>query len=198
MQKYVRNCLECAYNKDNDKNKKTGYSYLIEKVSIPFHTVHIDHLGPFVKSRKRNAYILTIVDAYSKYVFIKPVKDTKTKTTLKVLENIFHDFGLPARIVSDRGSSFTSSLFKTFCNEHGIKHILNTVACPRANGQAERYNQTILNALAKCNFGKDESDWDKNIGRIQWGINNTVQNVTRKTAAEVLFGVRLRDSLTNK
>lgn len=159
--------------------------------------MHIDHLGPFVQSRKGNAYILTIVDGFTKYVFAKAVKDTKTKSTLKILENIFFDFGLPARIISDRGTSFTSAAFKTFCDHHGIKHVLNAVACPRANGQAERFNQTILNALTKQGSGKNERDWDTWLGNIQWGINNTVNNTTQKTAAEVLFGVRLRDNLTN-
>lgn len=197
VKKYLSRCIECAYNKDNCANKKTGHLYPIQKVSIPFHTVHIDHLGPFVQSKKGNAYILTIVDGFTKYVFAKAVKDTKTKSTLKVLENIFFDFGLPARIVSDRGTSFTSAAFKGFCDQHGIKHVLNAVACPRANGQAERFNQTILNALTKQGSGKDERDWDTWLGSVQWGINNTVNSTTQKTAAEVLFGVRLRDSLTN-
>lgn len=198
IQKYIRNCIECAYTKDNNKNSKSGHLYPIEKVSIPFHTVHIDHLGPFTKSKKGNAYILTIVDGYTKYLFVKAVKDTKTSSTIKVLESIFYDFGLPARIISDRGTSFTSASFKSFCSSHGIKHVLNAVACPRANGQAERFNQTILNALAKCNSGKDERNWDMWLGRVQWGINNTINATTQRTASEVLFGVKLRDSLTNK
>lgn len=110
---------------------KSGHLFPIEKICIPFHTMHIDHLGPFVRSKNGNTHILTIVDGFTKYVFVRAVKNMKTKT--KVLQNIFFDFGLPARIVSDRGTSFTSSAFKAFCDEHGIKHILNAVACPRAN-----------------------------------------------------------------
>lgn len=198
VKKYVRSCIQCAYNKDNEKNKRTGHLYPIKKVDVPFHTIHIDHLGPFTKSKKGNAYILTVVDSFTKYVFVKPVKDTKTKSTLKVLESIFVDFTLPSRIISDRGTSFTSGAFKNFCDIHGIKHVLNAVACPRANGQAERFNQTILNSLTRHNTGNDERDWDTWLGKIQQGINNTINASTRKTASEALFGCRLRDELTNK
>lgn len=198
IKKYVESCVECAYNKDNIAKKKAGHLFPIHKVDVPFHTIHIDHLGPFVKSRKGNAYILTVVDGFTKYVFVKPVKTTKTKCTLKVLTNIFIDFGLPSRIISDRGTSFTSAAFKRFCDLHGIKHILNAVACPRANGQAERFNQTILNCMTKYNVVNDERDWDTHLGNIQWGINNTINASTRKTASEALFGVKLRDSLSNK
>ncbi|XP_026743332.1 uncharacterized protein K02A2.6-like [Trichoplusia ni] len=176
---------------------KSGQLYPIQKVSIPFHTIHIDHLGPFVKSKNGNAYILTLVDGFTKYLFVRAVKDTKTKTTVKVLLNVFYDFGLPSRIISDRGTSFTSAAFKSFCDTHGIKHVLNAVACPRANGQAERYNQTILSSLAKYSDGEDERNWDMSLGKIQWGINNSINSTTQKTATEALFGTRLRDGLSN-
>lgn len=198
VKKYVESCLQCAYNKDNMAKKKSGHLYPIQKVDIPFHTIHIDHLGPFTKSKKGNAYILTIVDGFTKYMFAKAVKSTKTKHTLRVLQELFFDFGLPSRIVSDRGTSFTSTAFQKFCHIHGIKHILNAVACPRANGQAERFNQTILQAMSKLNINTDERDWDMQLGQVQWGINNTINSTTKKTASEALFGIKLRDSLLNK
>lgn len=198
VKKYVAACLECAYNKDTAAKQKSGYLYPIEKVQIPFHTIHIDHLGPFVRSKDGNTHILTVVDAFTKYVFVRAVKDLKTKTTIKTLEKIFYDFGVPARIISDRGTSFTSTAFKVYCDAQGIKHVLNAVACPRANGQAERFNQTILNSLSAQNHTGNERDWDKYVGRIQWGINNTVNASTQKTATEALFGAKMRDALSNK
>lgn len=198
VKKYVSACLECAYSKDTAARQKTGFLHPIEKVNIPFHTVHMDHLGPFVKSKDGNSYILTVVESFTKYVFVRAVKDLKTKTTIKALERIFYDFGIPSRIVSDRGTSFTSTSFKAFCEAHGIKHVLNAVACPRANGQAERFNQTVLNSLAAQNLCGHERDWDKCLGKIQWGINNTINASTRKSATEALFGLKLRDDLANK
>lgn len=198
IKKYVNSCLECAFNKDNATKQKTGHLFPIKKVDIPLHTLHIDHIGPFTKSKKGNVYILTIVDGFTKYAFVRPVKSTKTKCTLRVLQNLFYDFGLPSRIISDRGTSFTSSDFKIFCESQGIKHVMNAVACPRANGQAERFNQTIVNSLTKYNIGNDERNWDTHTGKIQWGMNTTVNVSTKKTPAEALFGVRLRDIISNK
>lgn len=198
VKKYVSACLECAYNKDASSRQKSGHLYPIEKINIPFHTIHIDHLGPFVRSKDGNCYILTIVDGFTKYVFVRAVRDVKTKSTIKVLEKIFYDFGVPARIISDRGTSFTSAAFKSFCDAHGIKHILNAVACPRANGQAERFNQTILNSLASQNAFGNEREWDRCLGKLQFGINNTINSSTHKTATEALFGFKLRDDLANK
>lgn len=145
-----------------------------------------------MRSKNGNAYILTIVNGFTKYLFVKAVKDTKTRTTVKVLGSIFYVFGLPSRIISDRGTSFTSSTLKIFCKSHVIKHVLNAVACPRANDKAERYNQTILNALVKRN---DERNWDIiYLDKIQWGVNNSVNSSTKRAATEAPFGTRFRES----
>lgn len=103
-------------------------------------------------------------------------------------------FGLPSRIIWDRGTSFTSAAFKSFCDTHGIKNALNAVACPRADGQTERYYQMILSSRAKYCDGDDEQNWDMCLGKIQWGINNTTNSSIQVSATEALFGTRLKDS----
>lgn len=187
VKKYVNACIECAYAKKTN-SKKEGYLYPIEKVEVPFHTLHIDHLGPFVRSKRGNTHLLVIVDGFTKFVFTKPVRNTKTQSAIKALEDIFYTFRVPDRIISDRGSCFTSHAFKRFCLDKGVRHILNAVASPRSNGQVERYNRTILDSLTAQNLNCDEKEWDDTVGRVQWGLNNTCQKSTGRTPAEVLFG----------
>lgn len=189
VRKYVEACLHCAYNKSATA-KPTGYLHPIPKGNVPFHTLHMDHLGPFVRSKKGNSYILGIIDGFSKFIFIKAVKDVKTKTTIKVLQDIFDVIGSPKIIISDRGTSFTSAAFKNYARSIGAKHILNAVATPRANGQIERYNRTILNSLASSNYGQDEREWDTKTGKTQWSLNNSINKTTGKSPAEIVFGHR--------
>jgi hypothetical protein len=47
--KYIRPCLNCNYYK-NCTGKKQGKLHPIEKVAIPFHAIHVDHVGPFQTS----------------------------------------------------------------------------------------------------------------------------------------------------
>lgn len=72
IKRYINSCLACLYNKQPG-GKKSGMLNPIEKVAIPLRTLHIDHLGPFVKSHKKNAYLIVAVDAFTKYVFMKAV-----------------------------------------------------------------------------------------------------------------------------
>ncbi|CAG9138002.1 unnamed protein product [Plutella xylostella] len=187
IKKYVAACMECAYSKKTSTSKE-GHLHTIEKKEIPFHTVHIDHLGPFVRSKRGNSYLLVLVDSFTKFTFVKPVRNTKTINVMRVLDDIFYTFRTPNRIISDRVACFTSHAFKRFCLDKGIKHVLNAVASPRSNGQVERYNRTILSSLTALNLNRDEKDWDDNTGKIQWGLNNTRQKTTGKTPSEIMFG----------
>lgn len=190
VKKYVGACIECAYAKKSSNNRE-GLLHPIPKVADPFHTLHVDHLGPFVKSKRGHTHILVVVDSFTKFAFIKPVRNTNTQNVIKVLEDIFFTFKTPERLISDRGSCFTSHNFRRFCLDKGIKHILNAVSSPRSNGQVERYNRTILDSLTAQNLRDCERDWDNKLGKIQWGLNNTLQKTTGRTPAEVMFGMSM-------
>lgn len=193
IKKYVSACLECAHNKV-PAGKKEGFLHSIPKIATPFHTIHVDHVGPFVTSKRKNSYILVIVDAYTKFIVLKAVKNTKSSTSITILRDYFGTFGLCVRLISDRGTSFTSSKFKSFILELGIRHIQNAVASPRANGQVERYNRTILDSIAAQNHGCDERLWDDRLLQVQWGLNNTINKGTGKSPSEVLFGLKLTNT----
>lgn len=190
IKKYVHSCLECAHTKI-PSGKRAGKLHPIEKVDKPFHTLHIDHLGPFVRSKRKNAYLLLIIDAFTKFVILVPVKSTKSIHSIVAMKNYFHTFSVPNRLISDRGTSFTSKTFQDYLNSLGIKHIMNAVATPRANGQVERYNRTVLAALASTNHNKPENLWDECVSEIQWGLNNTQNKGTGKSPAQALFGLDL-------
>lgn len=148
-----------------------------------------------MRSKKGHTHILVIVDSFTKFVFIKPVRNTKTQGVIKVLTDIFDTLRAPDRIISDGGSCFTSHLFKRFCLSRGVKHVLNAVASPRSNGQVERYNRTILDSLTAQNRRANEKDWDEKTGKIQWGLNNSVQKTTGRAPAEIMFGITMNSEV---
>lgn len=184
IRKYVNSCLDCLY-KRSQYGRPEGELHPIEKVPEPLHTVHVDHLGPFCKSRSGNNYLLLIVDSFTKFTWAVPVRTTKAGEVIKALMNIFSLFGFPKRIVSDSGSCFKSKAFKQFCLENQIKHIVNAVACPRANGQVERYNRTLLDSLNTS--VEDERDWDTSVPQITWGLNNLQNASTGFTPYRLMF-----------
>lgn len=188
--KYVRNCLNCLYFKSLS-GKKPGFLHPIPKIPKPFHTVHVDHLGPFIKTKSNNCYILVIIDAFTKFILLYPVRDTTTTHVINAFKSMFKVFGVVARIISDQGKAFPSKKFSTFVTELGINHHLNAVALPRGNGQVERYTRVITESLAAMGGGTHDREWDENIHNLHLGLNGTLNKALGVTPSEALMGFRV-------
>ena len=142
-------------------------------------------------------YLLVIIDGFTKFVNITPVRNTKTSSTIKVFREHMSYFGTPMRLVTDRGTSFTSKSFSSFIKSLGIKHVLNAVATPRANGQVETFNRSILEALSASTCDKNDKTWDNHVHNIQLGLNTTMHKTTGKSPSELLFGFKVNSGSEN-
>jgi hypothetical protein len=76
--------------------------------------VFIDFVGPLVRSRKGNVAVLVILDGFSKFVTMYPVRRISSEVVATCLAEIyFPSYDVPLSIVSDNASVFKS---KTFYN----------------------------------------------------------------------------------
>ena len=70
------------------------------------------------KWNKGVKYLLMVIDVFSKYGWIKPLKDKKTETVSKAFDEIFKKSKrLPKMLWTDEGPEFISKHFKAFFKE---------------------------------------------------------------------------------
>lgn len=110
--------------------------------SKPWERIHVDFAGPF-----QGTMLLVLVDAHSKWPEVYPMSNTTVASTIEVLRKIFASHGLPEQLVSDNGPQFTSSEFAVFMKGNGIHHVRSAPYHPATNGLAERFVQTVKQAL---------------------------------------------------
>ena len=76
---------------------------------------------------------------FTKYVLAYVTPNQTVKTIAKFLYGGFISiFGAPARLLSDRGTSFTSSIIQELCEILGIQQLQTTPYHPQANRLVER------------------------------------------------------------
>jgi transposase-like protein len=63
-------------------------------------------------------YILVVVDKFTKWIEVWAVATVTSKEAVKFMEGITHRFGVPNRIVTDLGTTFTGSNFWDFCQDN--------------------------------------------------------------------------------
>lgn len=79
------------------------------------------------------------------------------------MDDLFAAYGSPTIVVSDNAQQFVSEEFETFLKVSGVSyHKLSAAYHPVTNGQAERYVQTIKDALYKMKTSRNTLRHDIN------------------------------------
>lgn len=198
---HIRACIECLLAKGTS-GKSQGLLKPVPPGKRPFETVNVDHLGPFVETTAKNTHIFVLVDNLTKFVRLWPVLNTSTQEVENCLNSFIMENGAPDRIITDRGSCFTTNTFLRFCQNRGITVHHVPTRHPRANGQVERVNR-ILNAqltIYAASSIEETENWDRFLPEIQRNINTSVNRSTGKAPFELLYGYvpRFADSTLDK
>jgi hypothetical protein len=89
------------------------------------------------------------------------------------LDELVHCYGLPHRIITDLGSNFNNHQFWEYCENSGINVRYVSVGHHRANGQVDRANGMVLDALKKRLHdaaNSKEGKWIKELPNALWGL----------------------------
>ena len=119
-----------------------------EQTAQPWSRLHLDFAGPFC-----GHMFLVLVDSHSKWMDIQIMHSITSEKTIEKLGIIFATHGLPQKIVTDNGPSFTSKEFEDFMQRNGIKHVKSAPYHPSTNGLAERAVQSFKQALKRMSGG---------------------------------------------
>ena len=85
--------------------------------------------------------VLILTDHFTRYAMAFITKDQKAKTIAHILyEQFILVFGEPAKLLSDCGMNFTSTLVKELCSAFGIQKCRMTAYHIQCNGQVERFH----------------------------------------------------------
>ncbi|KAG9508436.1 Ty3b-i, partial [Fragariocoptes setiger] len=193
VSKYVQSCKTCQEHKV-PKGPPPGHLHPIP-VSRLFEQVHIDIIGPInVPSCISSRYIVTAIDAFSRYGFAKAKQQVKTEDCLEFIEEIIALHGTPERVVSDQGVQFTSNKWLGRMKDFGIKHQFTTAYHPQSNGMDERFNATLVKIL-RAYVSQHQTRWDEH---LKWAIfvyNTSYQDSIKYSPYEVMYGCKPRTPL---
>ncbi|XP_003737698.1 uncharacterized protein K02A2.6-like [Galendromus occidentalis] len=185
IKEFVRSCDDCQLASKNPV--KIPLSPW-EKPEGPWKRIHADFAGPM-----KNVHYLIIVDSFSNWPEIIPMKKITTANTIEAFESLFTQYGVPEEIVTDHGTQFTAHDFKEFCRRNDIKKSFSAVNFPQSNGRAERMVDTFKRALSKM---QREGTTSANIQKFLRSYRTIPSRaLDGKTPAEMFTGRKFRTEL---
>ena len=194
MYKWVRtltkSCLTCRKNKQTRKDQNTAPNEKWgEELSYPFHTVHNDHKGPLNPMSEGKRRCLVVLDAFSRFIQVYPVKLTDATHTIEVMSIFITSFGILQKLVYDQGTSFMVKDFSTFFLEFGITHAPRTKWAPWTNVKVEIQNKRLSRHF-RCYLSEAGNNWAKLARQFAFAHNTAVNSSTGTTPYEIVFGFK--------
>jgi transposase InsO family protein len=140
--------------------------------------------------------IWVIVDRLTKVAQFTPVKTTYSRLRLAELykSRIVCLHGVPKKIVSNRGTQFTSKFWERLHETLDTQLRFSYTYHPQTDGQTESVNQIPEDMLRACALQYGRS-WDKCLPYAEFSYNNSYQESLKMAPFKMLYGRRCRTLL---
>ena len=117
---------------------------------------------------------------------------TPDQTSLTIarllVEEVVSCHGVPHELLSNRSTNFLSRLMEKIYELLGIK---KTSYHPHMDGLVERFHRTILDMMAKTSKS-ERKIWDERLPYLLFAYRATVQELTRASPFQLLYGRKAR------
>ena len=185
-----QDCHQCAqYQRPRPRHQGELQNM---NIGEPWERIGIDVTGPHPTSSAGNCYILTVIDHFTKWVELMPMRNQEATTVAKLLfQKVICVHGCPKQILSDRGTNFESQLFKELCRLLAIDKIRTTAYQPSTNGSIERFHATMHRIIAKWTAA-NQRDWDETLPAVAFAYRTSVHESTGFTPYFLMHGREAR------
>ena len=167
-------CSGCQFGK---QTRESFPSHSLNRSQQPLQLLHTDLCGPMqTMSQGGSYYFMVVVDDYSRFVWIKFLKEKSQgpATLMQLITLLENQLDHKVRMVrSDRGGEFIADRFIAFCDSKGIARQLTNAETPEQNGVAERMNRTLLErARSMCILANTpKSMWTEAVNTAGFLVN---------------------------
>jgi hypothetical protein len=185
----VRRCQGCQYFAK--QQHVPAYKVVTIPPTWPFSCWGLDMFGPLPAAPGGFNIVLVAIDKFTKWIEVKPVTCPKVDRVLDFLDELVHRYGLPHRIITDMGSNFNNHQFWEYCENSEIDVRYVSVAHPQANGQVERANGMVLDALKKRLHDAANTKggkWIKELPNALWGLRTQPSKPTGQSSYFLVYG----------
>ena len=110
IENYVRKCDSCQRRKST--RKFIASLGEVEWPTFPFHITSGDVTGPYPVTPRKNKYLLTFIEHFTKYAEAFPIPDQSAETCARVYASqIITRHGTGSKLIADQGRALMTSFF---------------------------------------------------------------------------------------
>lgn len=178
-------CLECQTCKVSNQQFRAPLMPILASNILDL--VSVDLYGPLPTSKGNFSFIFVILDVFSKYVKLYPIRCAKGPVVTRVmLEKYLPEIGKPKVVLADRGPCFKSNHWENKLKENDIIPTHSSVYNPASN-PVERYMRNLGNSF-RIYCKNHHSTWIEYVEFFEKCMNHAVHESTGITPIEIMKG----------
>lgn len=186
--RFVRSCPACQINKPSSQ-LPIGLLMPLQIPSQRWESVSLDLVTDLPRTKRGFDTIVVFVDRLTKMIHIAPTKKTVDGPGVAKLffDHVFRYHGMPRSLVSDRDPRFTGKFWRALFNLTGTDLQMSSGNHPETDGQTERANRTIEEAM-RAYVNKNMKDWDEHLVGVEVAYNSSKQASTGVSPFKLNYG----------
>jgi hypothetical protein len=131
IERFVKSCDTCQNCKFPNRELSGEMHPIIPE--NPGDLVTVDYYGPLPESRSRVTYIFVVIDSFSKFVRLYPLRRAQAKISAQKIVNDLHRIIPVKAVLSDHGTQFQSRQWQDTLRSWGIRPTFSTIRHPQSN-----------------------------------------------------------------
>ena len=141
-------------------------------------------MGKFSKWNKGIKYLLMVIDVFSKFGWIRPLKDKRGQTVADAFRSIFRERARrkPKMLWTDKGSEFFNEIMKDLLSKNGIK--LYTTENEEKSSVVERWNKTMKEQIFRMFSANNNTIYFDKLDKLVDQYNHRFHSSIRMSPAE--------------
>ena len=132
-------------------------------------------------------YLLTCIDVYSRYAFVKPMKTKTGPETYEAMKELFLENGKPVNLNVDEGKEFIYKPFKQYCEDNDITMWFSDTQQSNKNAIIERFHRTLRNFILRYETANGNA-YIKELPNLIKNYNTTEHNTVKAIPALIWSG----------
>ncbi len=190
---YVASCHACQCGKQYTA-RSSGIPTPVERPDGRWQVVSLDIVSVAKSSTGQDA-VVVFTDLFSKQIYCCAVtlKGTTAETVAELfLTHVYRTQGMPKILLSDKDSKFTSLFWERLFQLLGTKLKYSASYHHQSNGQVERVNKTLVEALrtfvSDKRGGIQSREWPSRLVMFEFAYNSSAHATTGYAPFELLYG----------
>nr|XP_015840034.1 PREDICTED: retrovirus-related Pol polyprotein from transposon 17.6 [Tribolium castaneum] len=148
--------------------------------------VCVDFYGPLPTGRLGASYVFVVIDVFSKFLKIYPLRKATAKIAAKRLIEVFSGYIKPKCVLSDHGTQFISNTWQNSLRAADIQPTLSSIRHPESN-PSERVMRE-LGRIFRAYCRENHASWVNHLSNIEDCLNYVPHISTGFSPYEILYG----------